>query len=273
MSTYAQIKDLLRYTSIRLSTPDDSLQKLLDNSERDLDNLFNPVNPSDSLQGFVMSGTVTGGTWAASIEWLGDTYMSSDIQWNATGAEVLASLNAMQDTLGNVIQGGSSWIRPIQPSSAPQWAYGPLPTVPVVVEATAYLGGQCLPMFSVTNNLAGDSPQINVKQFRGGGTRWDIWAIRPFQVDALKRATCAQAEYRDQMGEDFYIRAQYQSVSGPEFQTTGALPLISPKARRELSGSGLIQYGARAVVGTTMGAAYAYQRLGGTPIPDDWRAV
>ena len=30
------------------------------------------------------------------------------------------------------------------------------------------------------------------------------------------------------MGEDFYIRAQYASVSGPEFQTTGALPLIAP---------------------------------------------
>jgi hypothetical protein len=135
------------------------------------------------------------------------------------------------------------------------------------------MGGQSLPMFNVTNSLEGDNAQVVVTQFRGGGTRWDIWAIEPFQVDALKRATCAQAEYRDQMGEDFYIRAQYQSVSGPEFHTTGALPLIGPKARRELNGSGLIQYGARAVSGTSMGMAYAYQRLGGTPIPDDWRAV
>ena len=272
MSTYAQIQDLLNYTSIRLSTPDDQLQQLLDNAERDVDNLFNPVDPSDSLQGFSMTGEVTGGVWGASIEWLGDTFFTDDISWNVTGAELLDAINAMTDALGNVVQ-GPSWAIPVTPSSAPDWAYGPLPTVPIVIEATSYMGGQALPLFSVTNSLEGVNPQIVVKQFRGGGTRWDIWAIQPFQVDALKRATCAQAEYRDQMGEDFYIRAQYASVTGPEFQTTGQLPLIGPKVRRELNGSGLIQYSARAVVGTSMGAAYAYNRLGGTPIPDDYRAV
>lgn len=273
MSTYAQIADLMKYTSIRLNTPDDSLQQLLDNAERDVDNLFNPVNPSDSLQGFVTTGTVTGGTWAAAIEWLGDTFFSSDISWDAEGIEVLAAINGMTDALGNAMAYGTSWVQAIEPSDAPEWAYGPLPSVPVVIQATGYMGGQCLPLFTVTNSLEGDNPGINVVQFRGGGTRWDIWAIMPFQVDALRRATCAQAEYRDQMGEDFYIRAQYASVTGPEFTTTGRLPLIGPKVRRELNGSGLIQYSARAVVGTSMGAAYAYDRLGGTPIPDDWRAV
>jgi hypothetical protein len=273
MSTYAQIADLMKYTSIRLSTPDDSIQQLLDNAERDIDILFNPVNLTDALFGFFMSGTVTGGSWAANIEWLGNLWMSTDIPWDADGPTVLAALNAMTDMLGQPMQGQSSWVQSVDPSAAPDWAFGPLPSVPVVVQATAYMGGQVLLPFTVVNNLEGDNPQISVRQLRGGGTRWDVWAIEPFQVYALNRACCAQAEYRDQMGEDFYIRAQYASVTGPEFTTTGHLPRIGPKVKRELNGSGLIQYGARAAVGHRMGAAYAYNRLGGTPIPDDWRAV
>lgn len=234
--------------------------------------LFNPSHPTDSLQGFVMSGEVTGGTWAAAIEWMGDTFFSADIPWNSTGAEVLVAINAMTDVLGRTVP-GPSWIQAVTPSSAPNWAYGPLPAIPVVIEATGQMSGQALLPFTVTSSLAGVNPQINVKQFRGGGTRWDIWAVAPYQASALKRAACAQAEYRDAMGEDFFIRAQYASVHGPEFQTTGWLPIIGPKVKRELNGSGLIQYSARAVVGTSSQEASVYQRLGGTPIPDDFRGV
>jgi hypothetical protein len=276
MSTYAQVADLIKYTRIRLNTDTDKLQQLVDDAEQDVDLLFNPMNLTDSLQGFsVIGGVPTGGSWSVVIEWLSDMYMSDDIAWNAQGLDVLNAINAMTDALGNTVQ-GPSWVVPVTPSSAPDWANGPLPAKPVVLEATSYMGGQILPLFTATSNFTADgdaTPEILVTQFRGGGTRWDIWSIEPFQINCLRRATCAQAEYRDQMGEDFFIRAQYASVTGPEFQTTGQLPLIGPKARRELNGSGLIQYQARAVVGTSGSMAYAYNRLGGTPIPDDWRAV
>lgn len=58
--------------------------------------------------------------------------------------------------------------------------------------------------------------------------------------DALKNATCAQAEYRITMGEPFFVKAQHESVSGPQFTTSGTLPRIGPKVAEELAGSGLI---------------------------------
>jgi hypothetical protein len=67
------------------------------------------------------------------------------------------------------------------------------------------------------------------------------------QVEALKRATCAQAEYRWYMGDEFFARDQHSSTSGPDFSTTGSLSRIGPKAREELLGSGLIVTGARAI--------------------------
>lgn len=54
------------------------------------------------------------------------------------------------------------------------------------------------------------------------------------QIKYLSRATCAQAEYRWQMGEDFFAQSQFDSVSGPDFNTTGKRPRLGPKARREL---------------------------------------
>lgn len=53
--------------------------------------------------------------------------------------------------------------------------------------------------------------------------------------DCLKLATCAQAEYRLHMGEDFFKGGQYKMVSGPDFQTQGSLPLIGPRTWEELS--------------------------------------
>lgn len=277
MSTYAQVSDLVNYSTIRLNTPDDRLQTLLDNAEQDVDLMFNPSDLTDSLQGFsVIGGTAVGGSWIPAITWLGDTYTSEAIPWNATGQQVLDALNAATNVLGQKYQ-GDQWMMAVTPAYSPDWAFGPLPTKPVVVEAMGFMGNQGLAPFTVTSNLEGatdgDSPQIAVTQFRGGGTRLDVWMLQPSQVTALRRATCAQAEYRDQMGEDFFIKAQWQSVSGPEFTTQGKLPFLGPKVFRELNGSGLIEYGARAVVGTRGSSAYAYQRLGGTPIPDDWRAV
>lgn len=57
----------------------------------------------------------------------------------------------------------------------------------------------------------------------------------------LSRATCAQAEYRAMMGEAFFVREQFDRVSGPEFSTEGALPRVGPKVWEELAGSGLLK--------------------------------
>jgi hypothetical protein len=59
--------------------------------------------------------------------------------------------------------------------------------------------------------------------------------------DTLVRATCAQAYYRKTMGPDFFVRAQYATSKGPEFETTGTLPEVGPGAWRELEGSGLLR--------------------------------
>jgi hypothetical protein len=272
MSTYAQVADLVKYTTLRLRTADENLQSLMDNAEQDLDNLFNPLDLTDSLQGITMSGQVTGGSWGLGLEWLDSMYSVDGIPWDASGRDVIDALNAMTTAWDQVIQ-GPSWMIPETPVSAPDWAYGPLPGSPVVVQATSYLGGQVLPLLVVTNSLEGVNPQVTATQLRGGGTRWDIWQLQPAQVAQLRRACCAQAEYRDQMGEDFFTKAQWQSVSGPEFSTQGKLPIIGPKVHRELAGSGLVQYSVRASVSTSRNVAAAYTRVGGTPIPDDWRAV
>lgn len=59
--------------------------------------------------------------------------------------------------------------------------------------------------------------------------------------DDLRDATCAQVEYRLEMGEEFFIRPQYKSVKGPEFETEGQLSKIGPKTWMELTSSDLLQ--------------------------------
>lgn len=271
MSSYAQVSDLIDYTSLTLNTPDENLPTLINNAERDIDTMFNPSVLTNALMGIQMSG-VEDGDFAASLTWQGSVFTSGPIQWNAVEDDVIAALNSMENVLGDKIL-GPAWQVPVTPTAAPDWAGGPLPFIPVVVEAVGYLAQQALPLLTTVSNLTGSTPTVKVISFRGGGVRYDIWQLQPFQVLALRNATCAQAEYRDQMGEDFYVRAQWDAVHGPEFQTTGKLPIIGPKVHRELQGSGLVQYSARASVGARGNMATALSRMGGTPIPDDWRAV
>lgn len=78
------------------------------------------------------------------------------------------------------------------------------------------------------------------------GLMFDLVAVAPSttaltvgQKRALSRATCAQVEYRLAMGEEFFVRPQYELVSGPDFEHRGQLDYIGPKVYRELAGSGL----------------------------------
>lgn len=58
--------------------------------------------------------------------------------------------------------------------------------------------------------------------------------------NALRDATCAQVEYRLEMGERFFVRPQHNKVRGPEFETEGRLPRIGPKVITELEGGVLL---------------------------------
>jgi hypothetical protein len=61
------------------------------------------------------------------------------------------------------------------------------------------------------------------------------------QAEGLKNATCAQVEYRLEMGERFFKREQYESESGPDFSVRGRLPKIGPKVVPELVRVGLFK--------------------------------
>lgn len=58
---------------------------------------------------------------------------------------------------------------------------------------------------------------------------------------ALSRATCAQAIYRIEMGDEHFVRAQRQRVSGRAFTAEGKLPIVGPQAERELAAGGLFR--------------------------------
>lgn len=72
-------------------------------------------------------------------------------------------------------------------------------------------------------------------------------ALTPQQVTALTRITCARAEYRQIMGEDFFRRSQYSAVSGPDFSTQGQLDRVGPKVREEIARSGLTYFRHRSI--------------------------
>lgn len=70
--------------------------------------------------------------------------------------------------------------------------------------------------------------------------------ITLYQLHGLRRAVCAQVEYHLKLGEDFFVKPHYDTVSGPQFSRSGKQPdRIAPKARQHLAGTGLIRNTAR----------------------------
>lgn len=58
---------------------------------------------------------------------------------------------------------------------------------------------------------------------------------------ALMRATCAQVEYRLTVGDDFMIREQYATQSGPGYGTTGTLKKVTGVAYAALQPYGFLK--------------------------------
>lgn len=273
MSTYAQVSDFTSYTELTINTSDGDLQALMDQAERDIDKIVQMyINLTDSIQGISMSNA-TGGSFSVSLPWGLYTYATDEIPWNVDGDSFLGYMNDMADPYGNLIP-PDSWDQPQATFSDQSYAFGPLNNAPIVFEAEAELGSQVLPLVSIdTTMLEGDEPSITVAQMVGGGLKVDPYQLSMSDMMALRRATCAQAEYRDQMGPAFFVMPQFKVVSGPEFNTQGRRPRIGPRVMDELASTDLIQRGARAAVSTQANRAFAYMPIGDLGIPDDWRAI
>jgi hypothetical protein len=254
-------------------TPTGALQSLLDQAERDIDRVIQKtLDLTDLIQGISMTG-VTGGEFGVSLGWGIASYTVNDVPHDVDGNDFLNYLNAMEDPHGNLIPSGS-WIEPSGTFNSQYYAFGPLPNTPIVFEAIGNLGAQRLPLVSIdTTGLTGPNPQVTVAQMVGGGLKMDPNQLSGSDAMALKRATCAQAEYRDQMGAAFFTTPQYKTVSGPEFNVSGRRPRIGPRVMDELADTDLIQRGARATITTNARRQFAFQPIGALGIPDDWRAI
>jgi hypothetical protein len=73
------------------------------------------------------------------------------------------------------------------------------------------------------------------------GRKFDPATLSVADRNALRDATCAQVEYRREMGPAFFVRPQHVEVKGPDFQTKGVLPFIGARVWQELEGSGLLR--------------------------------
>lgn len=65
--------------------------------------------------------------------------------------------------------------------------------------------------------------------------KFDMTLMTDFQLKYLKRAVCAQAEYRLHMGETFFVESRQKEVTGRDAKISGPLAYIGPKAQIELS--------------------------------------
>lgn len=78
------------------------------------------------------------------------------------------------------------------------------------------------------------------------------------QLAHLAEATSAQVEYRMTMGDDFMVKEQYESQSGPSYGTAGKLRKVCGEAYTLLGQAGLLRLHGKA-------SNYAADRYGELP--------
>lgn len=99
-----------------------------------------------------------------------------------------------------------------------------------------------------------DAAELDVDAFLPGavdftsGLRIDVTALPLWQLERLIRAVVAQAEYRLEVGPEFFSHASNDEViQGPDFTISGRRSRFSVAAAALLRGAGLLLGGARAV--------------------------
>lgn len=92
--------------------------------------------------------------------------------------------------------------------------------------------------------------------------KFDPAGLDDVERDEVKRACCAQAEYRIEMGQEHFVRAQRYRVSRRGSSTEGKLPIIGPQVWAELRNSTLLRQ-------TTRTGGRRGSRSPGWPAEDD----
>lgn len=232
MATYATAADLTNYASDSTFDPL-KIEALLRRAEDDIDRILPVTGPVLAL---FLSGDPTGGSFTITIN--GQT--TAAIPWNSTAATIDAAIEALSRVgVGGVTLYG-----------------GPLPneSVQIALASSVTENNTAINLTTASSLTGGTNPLVNLTWRRIDPSRI------PFADRiALMKATCAQAEYRNEMGPKFFRRPQYASVGGPDFTTKGKLPYYAPMVKRELAKTSLQVTGARASAG-----------VGSRPLGSDW---
>jgi hypothetical protein len=72
------------------------------------------------------------------------------------------------------------------------------------------------------------------------GHKFNPMRLTTGQAVALSKATCAQVEYRLQVGESFMVEDQYETRGGRNYSSVGKLRKIAPAAMSHLHAGNLL---------------------------------
>lgn len=198
------------------------LTRLLERAEHYVDlmgSTFPIVRPStDTLHKLETTGDPTGGTIQLTVAGV----TTSLLVYNPSSTVVANALFGATGLSGNVTG-------------------GPLGAAPIYI---GYAGGLYVAPGSVAASLTGGAgPQATFTlSGRGGalGKRFNLSRMQAHEIQAVKNAVCAQAEYMIQVPDATFIEDQFQTVKGPQFTTTGKVSRVAPKVKRELALAGLL---------------------------------
>jgi hypothetical protein len=247
MSTYASAQDVANYIEGWVTDDVFALERLIQRCEQDIDLLVVRTHAELPPTQVISLPGATGGNFTLGFNGVN----TASLPYNATAAQIETALQAIA-AIGSDENGVSN----AQVLGSNPW------TVVWTVDwvRSNYVGNLApingvypvsyqVPLLTVnTSALQPSNVAATVVQIQGRKIN-PLVDIDINQRLALSRATCAQIEYRNAMGERFFIRPQYDTVRGPDFTTVGRLPMIAPKARRELSQNGLIHTAGRAYTG------------------------
>lgn len=82
---------------------------------------------------------------------------------------------------------------------------------------------------------------VGPHRVQDNGRKFDPAVLRTRDAESLRRATCAQAQYRKLMGPRFFLTGQHSEVQGPDYTVRGKLPTFGPQAMRELQNGDLLK--------------------------------